>query len=121
MIKKILLALILIPAIGGIGYYIATVEYLDFESVCGRDHKRYTKLCKNVEKRAYSKKSVINITSKDYGLILGVAWRKKGSIISSKIQKKKRYSEGNAYYYILGSDKKGANQFLRLATETDAH
>ena len=120
MVKKIIIALVILPVIGVIGYYAANVERMDFESICKKGHKRYTKLCKNVGKNAYSKQSLVNINNINYGIILGVAWRKKGSIISSSFQKKKRRSESNSYYYIIApKNEKNEGQFLRLASEVD--
>lgn len=119
MIKKIIILILLAPAVVGIAYYTLTADRLQFESICDRNHDRYTKLCKNVGKNAHSKASVVNLNDKNYGKIIGVAWRRKGSIISSKRQKKKRRSEKNAYYYIIGDIKDRNSQFLRAATETD--
>jgi hypothetical protein len=119
MVKKIISLLILLPLLAGIGYFVMTAQTMDFESVCDKENKKYTDLCDNIGKRAVSQQSVININDKDYGKILGVAWRTKGSTISSAGQKNKRYSEKNAYYYIIGSDKKGEPQFLRAVGETD--
>ena len=116
---KILIAILLIPAVGGIYYYSSTIDQYQFESICGRDHDRYTRLCDNVGKFAHSKASLANLNDKNYGKIIGVAWRKKGSIISSRRQTKKRRSEKNAYYYIIGNPKDASSQFLRAATETD--
>ncbi len=117
-IKQIIAAMIFLPLVGWLGYMASQIQTLDFESICDKRSKRYTKLCKNVGKRALSQASVLQINNKDYGVIMGVAWRKKGSIISSRNQKKKRYSEKNSYYYIIGDDK-GNGQFIRIITEID--
>lgn len=119
MIKAIIAAIVIIPLLGVLGYFMLNMDQQTFQSVCQKDNKRYTDLCTNVGKFAYSKQSVININEKNYGKILGVAWRKKGSIISSPNQTAKRYSENNAYYYIVGDSKNAASQFLRAVNETD--
>lgn len=120
MIKKIVMALIFIPIVGGLIYFASNMERLEFESVCERNHSRYTKHCEDVGKNAYSQKSVVTLNEKNYGKILGVAWRKKDSVISPRNQKKKRRSEKNAYYYIIGDPKIPSSQFLRAVSETDA-
>lgn len=125
MWKILISGIVVLGIAGGMGYFVMKADVMDFESVCDKRSKRYTKkFCKNVDKQAYSKKSVVNLNEKNYGYIRGVAWRKKGSIISSRNQKTKRYSEGNAFYYIVGPKKgtssKRNQQFLRLTSETDA-
>jgi hypothetical protein len=119
ILKTTLAIVVMISLLGGIGYFVMHATTMDFESVCDKTNNKYTDLCDNVGKRAISQYSIINITDKDYGKIIGVAWRTKGSVISSPNQKKKRISEKNAYYYIIGSDKKGEPQFLRAVSETD--
>lgn len=119
MWKIVIAALIVIPLVGGMGYYVMNSKPLPFESVCKKGHDQYTDLCDNVGKRAWSLPNMISINDKDYGPILGVAWRKKGSIISSR-GRDRRYSERNAYYYIIGSDKSDYT-YLRLASEIEPH
>jgi hypothetical protein len=119
MIKKIVAAVVLLTLLGTIGYFVINATTMDFESVCNKTNKKYTDLCENVGKRAVSQQSIINVNDKDYGEIVGVAWRKKGSVISSPNQKQKRVSEKNAYYYIIASQKKGDSQILRAVSETD--
>lgn len=120
MIKKLIFGLLAIPLIGVAAYFVMNASPMDFESVClDKKNKKYNEeLCSNVGKRAVSQQSIINVTDKDYGQIIGVAWRKKGSQISSQNQKQKRVSENNAYYYIISDDKR-KNQFLRAVSETD--
>jgi hypothetical protein len=121
MIKKIIAIMFIIPLIGAIGYFLMNARTMDFESICDdKTNKKYNEnLCANVGKRAVSQQSVINVNDKDYGVIIGVAWRTKGSIINSSNQKQKRVSEKNAYYYIISSGDKGEGQFLRAVSETD--
>lgn len=118
MFKKIFAAIIVFGIIGVVTYYTLNMDQVQFESVCDKDNKRYTKYCENVGKFAWNQKSVLEINEKNYGPIIGVAWRKKGSIISSRIHKKKRVSEKNAYYYIIGNPKDPETQFLRVVDET---
>lgn len=119
VLKWILGIIILIPIIGVTAYYAMNVQTMEFETICKKDNPRYTDLCENVGKRAFSKKSLSALNNEDYGQIIGVAWRKKDSIISSTREKRKRRAESNSYYYILKSDE-GNIQFLRLVDETDA-
>jgi len=125
MWKYILISLLFIPLIGGvIGgliYYTMNQENLEFNSVCDNTtDDQYTDLCNNVGKHAFGIKQLYNVNKDtDYGPILGVAWRRQGSIISSYGQER-RYSEGNSYYYIIGSDTNKNYQYLRLTTETEA-
>ena len=117
---KIFLAVLIVGGLLGGGVYIVgTADQMQFESVCQKGNKRYTKLCVNVGKYAWTQKSVLNINEKNYGKIIGVAWRKKDSIISSRNQTKKRRSEKNAYYYIIGDSKKSGSQFLMMAEQID--
>lgn len=119
MIRIILIILIAIPAIGGLAYFVMTHKTIPFESVCSQNHKKYNKrLCSQVGKRAHSKQTVSALNNKDYGPIIGLAWRSKGSVISSPGQEKRR-SEKNAYYYIVGSDNSDY-VFLRRVDMTDA-
>lgn len=118
---KILIAIIIIVGtlVGG-GYLLLNADQMQFKTVCEEDHKRYTKkLCKNVGKEAWTQSSVLEINEKKYGTIIGVAWRKKGSIISSRNQKKKRRSEKNTYYYIIGDIKDYQSQFLMVVDQVD--
>ena len=106
MLRTILSIFILVPLISGVVYYFMEIYKppLPFESVCMKGNKRYTTLCRNVGKRAYGLSNMAAINNgKDFGPILGVSWRSKGSIISTKGQEA-RYSEKNTYYYIIGSD-----------------
>lgn len=117
--KKLLIALfILIPAVCGIGYYFMFmyVPPLPFESVCDKGNAKYTPLCNNVGMRAHSVANLAGINDTDFGPILGIAWRSKGSTISSRGQER-RVSEKNAYYYIVGSDTSDY-VFLRQVDQT---
>jgi len=118
---KIIISLVVLGGvIGGIGYLAINMDQKAFESVCDKNNKRYTETyCQFVGYDAWSKQSVLNLNDTNYGQILGVAWRRKGSIISSRNQSQKRYSEGNSYYYIIGNPKDASSQFLRIVTETD--
>lgn len=118
MIKIIIAIIVIVPLAGGVVYYAMNKKTMDFESVCDPQNKKYTKRCENIGKRAYSIQTVAKINEKDFGPIIGVAWRRKGSIISSRGMER-RYSEKNSYYYIIGSDKNNY-QFLRMVDETDA-
>lgn len=118
-LKMFIAAITLISLAVGAGYFVLTADQMQFESVCKKGHKRYTKFCTNVGKYAWTKKSVLQINENNYGKIIGVAWRKKDSIISSKKQKTKRKSEGNSYYYIVGDKKDADSQFLMLTSEID--
>ncbi|PIR37502.1 MAG: hypothetical protein COV35_10465 [Alphaproteobacteria bacterium CG11_big_fil_rev_8_21_14_0_20_39_49] len=119
---KIFLAVIFtVGLLGGGAYVVSNADQMQFESVCKKDNKRYTsKYCSNVGKYAWTQQSVLNINEKNYGKIIGVAWRKKDSVISSRNQKEKRRSEKNAYYYIVGYNKDAGSQFLMLAEQIDA-
>lgn len=117
MKKIIVLLVILTPAIVGAIYWIMNSQPLPYISVCKKGNSRYTHLCNNIGKRAYNTYGLGRINQKDYGPILGVAWRKKGSIISPPGHQK-RYSERNSYYYIIGSDNSDYS-FLRLVNEID--
>ncbi len=120
--KKLLLALfVLFPLIGGVTYYFMFryLPPLPFETVCVSGHKKYTKLCENVGRRATGISSLAGVNHNvDYGPIYGVAWRAKGSTISVRGQER-RYSEKNAYYYIVGSDNSDYI-YLRLAEQVAA-
>lgn len=118
IIKIVVSLVIVIPAVGGIGYYAINAENIPFESVCEKGHKKYTNLCENVGKRAKSIKNMTAINNADYGKIVGVAWRQRGSIISSSGQDQ-RYSASNSYYYIISGDKRGY-YFLRIVSEIAA-
>ena len=118
-IKILIATILLILVAGGAGYFVLTADIMQFESVCQKGHKRYTKLCEDVGRYAWSKKSVLQINENNYGKIIGVAWRTKDSIISSRNQKSKRKSEGNSYYYIVGDEKDFDSQSLMLASEID--
>jgi hypothetical protein len=124
VLKKILFislfVFVFLPLAGVVIYYIMNADTLDFESVCEKGNSRYTSLCENVGKHAVSQLSIINLNDKDYGVIVGVSWRKKGNTISSSNQKTKRVSEKNAYYYIIEPNKDKKAQFLRAVSETDA-
>ena len=121
-LMKFLKIIITLAIIGPAGYYlymyISNRDTLDFETVCEKGHKKYTKLCRNVGKDAWSKPSVANLNEKNFGKILGVAWRRKNSIISAKGQRSRR-SESNSYYYIIGTLGKDGAQFLRVESEID--
>ena len=117
---KIFIAVLIIGGLLGGGFYmLGNADQMQFKSVCDKGHKRYTKLCKNVGKYAWTQQSVLNINEKNYGKIIGVAWRKKDSVISSRNQKEKRRSEKNAYYYIVGNIKDSQSQFLMMAEQID--
>jgi broad specificity polyphosphatase/5'/3'-nucleotidase SurE len=117
---KIFIAMImLISVVAGAAYFVLNSDQMQFESVCKKGNKRNTKLCNDVGKNAWTKKSVLQINENNYGKIIGVAWRKKDSIISSRNQKTKRKSEGNSYYYIVGDKKDADSQFLMLTSEID--
>lgn len=119
--KKLLLALfVLLPLVGGMVYYFAFVYIapLPFEDVCQPGHKKYTKLCQNVGYRAVGVSTLSGVNDNvDYGPIYGVAWRAKGSKLTLMGQTP-RYSEQNAYYYIIGSDNSDYI-FLRLADQVE--
>lgn len=119
LLIKIFAGLITLAIIGGASYYAMNIQQWDFENVCIKGNKNYTNLCENVGMEAWSVPSVLEVNEKNYGTILGVAWRKHGSIISSRNQKEKRYSEKTAHYYIIGTPKESGGQFLRLTSETD--
>jgi len=120
-VKIFIAVIVLIGAAGGAGYVVLTADQMQFKSVCEANHKRYTKkYCKNIGKEGWTQKSVIQVNEKKYGTIIGVAWRKKGSVISSRSQKNKRKSEKNAYYYIIGDIKDSKSQFLMMADQIDA-
>ena len=117
---KIFLAVVtVVGLLGGGAYIVSTADQMQFESVCQKGHKKYTKRCLNVGKYAWTQQSVLNINEKNYGKIIGVAWRKKDSIISSRNQSKKRRSEKNAYYYIIGDIKDSKTQFLMMADQIE--
>jgi hypothetical protein len=117
---KILVSVIIVVAASYGGWYMFEhADQLQFKSVCEDRHKRYTKLCNNVGKYAWTQESVLKINEKNYGKIIGVAWRKKGGVISSRSQKNKRRSESNSYYYIVGNPKDINTQFLMLASQID--
>ncbi len=120
--KKLFLALfVLLPLVGGMIYFFAFVYLppLPFENVCEAGHKKYTKLCNNVGRRAYGVSNLSSINDNvNYGPIYGVAWRAQGSKISTRGQES-RYSEQNAYYYIIGSDTSDY-VYLRLADQVEA-
>lgn len=118
IIKIVTSLIIVIPAAMGIGYYATNSENIPFETVCVAGHKKYTSLCDNIGKRAKSIKNMTAINNTDYGKIFGVAWRQRGSKISSPGQDQ-RYSASNSYYYIISADKKGY-YFLRIASEIEA-
>jgi hypothetical protein len=118
IVKIIVSMAIVIPAIGAMTYYAMNSETVPFESVCDPDNNRYTNLCDNVSKRARSTRNMTGINNTDYGTIIGVAWRQRGSIISSPGQEL-RYSSSNSYYYIISGDKKGYF-FLLIASEVAA-
>lgn len=119
-IAKIAAAVIIIvPAIGYMTYYTMNAENIPFETVCVDGNSKFNEdLCANVGKRAHSIKNMLGINDTDYGKIVGVAWRQRGSIISSQGQEM-RYSASNSYYYIISGDKKGY-YFLRIVSETEA-
>ncbi len=124
MIKKIIqavAALCVFAVFGFVAYYTLNSVKYDFETICDdKGGKKYTEeLCNNIGKHAWSKKSVVALNEKDYGVIIGVSWREQGSLISPRSQKERRSAENDAYYYIVASDSKGSGQFLRLASETD--
>ncbi len=111
----------LLSIVAGAAYY-ALFMYLPplpYESVCERGHKKYTNLCDNVGRRAYGVSTLSGVNDDvDYGPIYGVAWRAIGSTISVRGQER-RYSEKNAYYYIIGSDNSDY-VYLRIADQTVA-
>jgi len=111
--------LLVVGLAGGAAYVFLNADQMQFESVCNKKHKRFTKLCNNIGKYAWTQQSVLQINELNYGKILGVAWRKKGSIISSSKQKNKRRSESNSYYYIVGDNKNADSQFLRIVSQVD--
>jgi len=108
---------IVVPVIWVLTNYAMNAENIPFETVCEKGHDKYTDYCDNVGKRARSIKRMLVLNDTDYGKIIGVAWRQRGSTISSPGQDK-RYSESNSYYYIISSDKKGY-YFLRIVSEID--
>jgi hypothetical protein len=116
--KIVLSVIIVVAALGTFAYYAMNAENIPFETVCEKGHPRYNDLCGNVGKRARTIKNMAAIRDVDYGEIIGVAWRQRGSIISSPGQVI-RFSESNSYYYIVRSDQKGY-YFLRLTSEVDA-
>lgn len=118
IVKIVIGIIVIIPIIGITVYFVMNAESIPFETVCSAQHEKYTDLCENVGKRAHTKKSLQLLNDKDYGKIVGVAWRQRGNKISAPGQEV-RVSESNAYYYIIAGDKKGY-YFLRLVTETDA-
>jgi len=104
---------------GGAGYYLMNRTTMPYESVCQKGHKNYSKKCDNVGKRAYSVTNMRYVSPRDYGEILGVAWRRKDSVISPPGHAK-RYSEKNAHYYILGESKEADYMYLRRVDEAQA-
>lgn len=120
--KKLLIGLfVLLPIVGGMAYYFLFMYLppLPFENVCQPGHKKYTKLCDNVGRRAVSLQTLSGVNDDvDYGPIYGVAWRANGSRVTIPGQNP-RYSERNAYYYIIGSDTSDY-VYLRLADQVDA-
>ena len=74
-------------------------------------------MCDNIGKRAHTAKNLQLLNDNDFGEIIGVSWRKRGSMINIPGQEH-RVSDSNSYYYIIKSDKKGY-YFLRIADETD--
>lgn len=119
MFKKILIGIVVAAALGGVGFYIATHKTIAFESVCDSTNTKYhEEYCKNVGKSAYTLASMASINEKNFGKIIGVAWRSKGSTVSAPGQQK-RTSTRNAYYYIVQQEG-GDYAFLRLVSETEA-
>lgn len=119
MIKWILGIAVAILVISGVIYFVNNSKNLKFESVCLKNNQYYNEVhCSNVGKRAYSLPSVAALNQKDYGPIVGVSWRKVGSLISAPGRKQRR-SKQNAYYYIIGHDKNPAYQLLMLTSQVE--
>lgn len=120
MWKFILAAIIVVPLIGYGVYHISNIQNLNFQNICSEGDKYYNKrYCDNIGKDAYSLPSVAALNQKKYGPILGVSWRKIGSIISSPGMKS-RYSKQNAYYYIIGANNDPSYQRLVIASQVEA-
>ena len=119
IVKLIATVAVIIPLIGGVVYFVMNAENIPFESVCEKGHDKYTDLCENVNKKAFSTKNMAAINNTDYGKIIGVAWRTRNGRISSPGQRA-RYSESNSYYYIINSNSKKDYYFLRIVSEIDA-
>lgn len=118
MVKKIIFGLLGLLAVAGVGYYMMNREVLKFETVCVANNTKFNEeLCGHVGKRAYSLSRMSSLNDRDFGKIVGVAWRTKGTQISAAGQKK-RVSPKNGYYYIIQQD--GSDySFLRLVEETE--
>ena len=113
MIKKIIFGFLGLIAVAGIGYYMMNREVLKFESVCVPNNSKFNEeLCSHVGKRAYSLSRMSSLNERDFGKIVGVAWRTKGTQISASGQKK-RVSPKNGYYYIIQQNKSDYS-FLRF-------
>ena len=103
----------------GASVYFMPGKQSPFESICAPHHRKYNdRLCDKVGKRAYPLQSVSVLTSGDYGVIRGLAWRNKGNIIS-RPGEVKRYSEKNDYYYIICTTESADSCMLHL--HTDVH
>ncbi len=118
MIKKILIAVVVLIAVAVGGYFVVTNKTIAFKSVCDAANPKFNgEYCAHVGKRAYTLKNMSAVNEKDFGKIIGVAWRSKGSTVSAPGQQK-RTSPRNSYYYIIQQDG-GDYVFLRLVSETD--
>jgi hypothetical protein len=115
ILKIVATAVVVVPLIGVAAYYAMNSENIPFESICDPGNDKYTPLCKNIGKRAHTKRSLQGFQNTDFGEIIGVAWRARGSKISAPGQDI-RTSESNSYYYIIRGDKKGF-YFLRIVSE----
>lgn len=105
MNKKIVIAAAAVLLCGGgaAAYFLRGDEVARghaFKSICDKDDPYYTDLCDNVGKEARSLFTVDPVNDNVYGLVAGVAWRRKGNIIS-RPNEAKRFAPGNNYYYIL--------------------
>jgi hypothetical protein len=121
MLKKlsiILFSFVLLVIVAAGGYYLFTKQNLPFLNICDDVHaERYNAtLCSHIGMRAYTLESMAELNEKDFGPILGVSWRRKGSNVSSP-GRSSRYSENNSYYYIVGSDRSDY-VFLRAVSQT---
>ena len=89
-LKIIIGTIVLVSLLGGAGYFVMNAENIPFESVCNdiNNEKYSKKLCKDIGKRARTTKNLRVLNDKDFGKIIGVAWRERGDKISAPRQKK---------------------------------
>jgi len=78
-----------------------------FNSVCKKNHEKYTKLCLNINKQAYTNTERKRLI----GGIKNITWQETGSTIS-RPNHEIRTSLKSEYYYIIGSSK---SNYLFLA------